>query len=111
MPRSSEAGAQGQLGLHPPGIALEEMHLPVFQGVTCMLAEELSGVGWSGVQGSGCWSPRTDAHKIFPKKSSQCLGHQLPIPLSPLNPTSSTPSCIPGDKNPEPRAGGPIHPH
>lgn len=69
---------------------------------------------WGGV---GCRAQGAGAQELMhtrfsPKKSSQCLGHQqLPIPLFPLNPTSSTPSCIPGDKNPEPRAGGSIHPH
>lgn len=66
--------------------------------------------GVTGLQGSGCWTPRTDAHRFSQLgKAAQLLGQQ-PLP-GPLAPTSSTHSSIPG--GPEPRTqgqGGPSTP-
>lgn len=60
---------------------------------SCMHAGR--GAEWdgTGLQGSGCWSPRTDAHQVSqPVKAPWLLGQQ-PLP-DPLAPTSSTHSYL-----------------
>lgn len=90
-------------GLHPAGAATVRMHLPTFLGAACMLAEELSGVR----QGSGCWSPRTDAHQFSQLgKAPQLLGQQ-PLPGPHLQHSQLHPR---GTRAPNPGTGGAVHP-